>query len=148
MKNQFGFRNKHSTNHALIDITKKTRDTKRPFACGIFIDLQKHLILKHLKNSYQFTNIKGSYSERQKITHGVPQGSALGPLLFPLYINDFNKSIIHSSIPHFANNANLLLVGKSLKKTKKFVNHDLKHHSHKKRKDSQETRAEPAVFSL
>ena len=40
---QFGFREKHSTNHALIEITESIRkalDNGR-FACGIFIDLQK-----------------------------------------------------------------------------------------------------------
>ena len=40
---QFGFRKKHSTNHALIEITKTIRkalDDKK-YACGIFIDLQK-----------------------------------------------------------------------------------------------------------
>ena len=42
-KNQFGSRNKHSANHALIDITEKIRDAldKKLFACGIFIDFQK-----------------------------------------------------------------------------------------------------------
>ena len=42
-KNQFGFRNKQSTNHVLIDITEKISDAlgKKLFACGIFIDLQK-----------------------------------------------------------------------------------------------------------
>ena len=40
-KNQFGFRNKHSMNDVLIDITEKVRDAldKKLFACGIFIDL-------------------------------------------------------------------------------------------------------------
>ena len=40
---QFGFRNKHSTTHALIEITEKIREAldKKQFACGIFIDLQK-----------------------------------------------------------------------------------------------------------
>ena len=40
---QFGFRAKHSTNHALIDITENIRhalDNKK-VACGIFVDLQK-----------------------------------------------------------------------------------------------------------
>ena len=43
-KLQFGFRQKHSTNHALIDITeniKKALDNGE-YACGIFIDLQPY----------------------------------------------------------------------------------------------------------
>ena len=80
-----------------------------------------------MRNRYQFTNIKESSSEKQKTTHGVPQGYVLSPLLFLLYINDLNKSIIHSSVHHFADDTNLLLVDNSLKKINKFVNHDLKH---------------------
>ena len=40
---QFGFRSKHSTNHALVEITEKIRNAldKGEIACGIFIDLQK-----------------------------------------------------------------------------------------------------------
>ena len=42
-KNHFGFRNKHSVNHALINITEKIRDAldKKLFACSVSIDLQK-----------------------------------------------------------------------------------------------------------
>ena len=40
---QFGFRNKYSTTHALIDITDTIRKAidNGEFACGVFLDLQK-----------------------------------------------------------------------------------------------------------
>ena len=40
---QFGFRDKHSIDHALVSLTesiRKSLDDKK-FGCGIFIDLQK-----------------------------------------------------------------------------------------------------------
>ena len=149
---QFGFRNKHSTTHALIEITEKFREAldKKHFACGIFIDLQKafdtvnHNILLNklsyygvrgisnmwfetfLKERYQYTINKEHISEKLMSTHDVPQGSVLGPSLFLLFINDLHKAIIHSSVHHFADDTNLLLVEKSLKKINKLVNSDLK----------------------
>ena len=40
---QFGFRPKHSTNHALISITEEIRQAldSNKLACGIFVDFQK-----------------------------------------------------------------------------------------------------------
>ena len=57
---QFGFRAKHSTNHALVDITENVRQAldNKKFACGIFVDLQKafdtvnHNILLYKLSSY------------------------------------------------------------------------------------------------
>ena len=42
-KLQFGFRSKHSTNHALIEITESIRKVldEGKFACGVFVDFQK-----------------------------------------------------------------------------------------------------------
>ena len=137
---QFGFRNKHSTMHALIKITEKIREAldKKQFACGIFIDLQKgfhtvnHDILldklnyydikgtsnmwfeTFLKHRYQYATIKEYSSDKIISTYGVPQGSLLGPLLFLLFINDLHKSIVHSSVHHFAEDTNLLLAQTSL----------------------------------
>ena len=123
---------------------------KSNFACGIFIDLQKafdtvdhQILLKKLENygirglannwfkSYltnrqQYVSINGFNSSSKIMHYGVPQGSVLGPLLFLIYINDLHKSIKFCTTHHFADDTNLLYVGKSLKKIQKYVNFDLK----------------------
>ena len=56
----------------------------------------------------------------------VPQGSVLGLLLFLIYINDLNKAIKFSTAHHFADDTNLILSDKTLRKINKHINHDLK----------------------
>ena len=149
---QFGFRKKHSTSHALIDITETIRQAldNKKFVCGIFVDLQKafntvnHDILiaklehygirgnannwfsSYLNNRTQFVSILGFDSSTKPISHGVPQGSVLGPLLFLIYINDLHLAIKNSKVYHFADDTNLLNIGKSAKQMQKYVNADLK----------------------
>ena len=97
-KLQFGFRNRHSTAHALIEITEKIRQAldNGMSACGVFIDLQKafdtvnHSILldkleyygirgisnnwfkSYLTNRTQYVSIQGYDSKAEQLQHGVP----------------------------------------------------------------------------
>ena len=149
---QYGFRPKHSTDHALINITETVRDAidEGKYACAVFIDFQKafdtvnHQILikklpyfgingkiknwlsSYLSNRKHFVSILGFDSQPQHVKHGVPQGSVLGPLLFLLYINDLHRGIKYSKTYHFADDTNLLNINNSIFKIKSQLNRDLK----------------------
>ena len=108
--------------HALITIMGqiKTSLDKNSFTCRVFLYSQKtfdtvnHKILlsklsyydirgiphklfhSYLNNRKQYTSINDTNSFILTITHGVPQGSVLGQLLFLIYINDLNHVIKHS----------------------------------------------------
>ena len=151
-KQQFGFRSKHSTEHALLSLTETIRKSldSGQFTCGVFIDLQKafdsvdHDILisklqhygirgiastwfrSYLSKRKQFVEISGCKSMITEILFGVPQGSVLGPLLFLLYINDLHNSIRYSTPFLFADDTSLLNSGKNITSTSKQVNKDLK----------------------
>ena len=108
------------------------------YSCGIFVDLSKALdtvnhnilIMKldhhdfreivkkwfcsYLNERKQFVLIGNSMSDYKQISWGVPQGSVLGPLLFLLYINDFNNSSHQLDFHLFADDSNLFYAHKIL----------------------------------
>jgi len=145
---QFGFRHNHSTTLALIDVVDKLYENldKHNKVIGIYLDLQKafdtvnHDILLHklhnyeirgvaldwfrnyLSGRYQYTTVNGVNSELTAITCGVPQGSALGPVLFLVYVNDIKNAVPGDQIKLFADDTNLFLFGCTIGDTNFYSN--------------------------
>ena len=99
---------------------------------GVFLDLQmafetvdNHILLSklehywiwgtplnwfknYLTNCRQFFVINNVHSEHFLNEYGVLQGSALGPLLFLIYIDDLHNATSYSEVHHYADDTNLL----------------------------------------
>ena len=115
---QYGFRPKHSTEYAALELIDRiiTQLDKDEIPINIYLYLSKafdtidHIILidklkyygvhgtnlnlfsSYLENRKQDTEIDNIKSNMLSITTGIPQGSILGPLLFIIYIDDFAQA--------------------------------------------------------
>ncbi len=130
---QSAFREGHSTESALIKLTDQIlSNMDQDNVTGVlFIDFKKafdivdhQIMLKKLKlyrasestlqwfksyltNRSQFVTIDGKQSRPQFVTHGVPQGSVLGPILFLLFVNDIPLHVSNSNLDIFADDTTL-----------------------------------------
>ena len=68
----------------------------------------------YLSERSQRVSLDGKVSDKFQLTHGVPQGSCLGPLLFTLYVSKL-LDIVKGHLPHvhkYADNTQLYLAFK------------------------------------
>jgi len=79
----------------------------------------------YLSNRHQRVKYKNSMSDPLCVQHGVPQGTALGPLLFLLYVNDIVGAVDRCCIELFADDAMIYITGSNLNLMQTNVNNDL-----------------------
>ena len=149
-KYQFGFRQRHSTQQAIITLVLKNTSSldHGDLVIGVFLDLKKafdtvdHRILlkklyaygirgyilkwfeSYLTGRSQYVAYNGVESKVLSIICGVPQGSILGPLLFIIYMNDI-CNVSHLCTILYADDTSVVANDKNLDKLLETLNDEL-----------------------
>ena len=126
---QYGFRSNHSTELAMLDTvteitnhidagriaTLVTADTSKAFDSvrhDMLIDklgwygVDSHWFADWLSDRCQ--SVRGGSSSTLPVTHGVVQGSVLGPVLFLLFTNDFASHVSSGKVIMYADDTQFI----------------------------------------
>ena len=79
----------------------------------------------YLRDRKQFVTYNNTISTSKPITHSVPQGSLLGPLLFNIYINDIINVPQHLTSILFADDSCFYISGSTIEPLINYINFDL-----------------------
>ena len=117
--------------------------------CSAFLDLRKafdsldHVILlerlqqlgvcgtelrwfqNYPSDCFQRVKCGTVFSYWKPVKGGIPQGSALGPLLFLIYVNNMPKQVQHGPLLQFADDTCLICCGSSSERVSKLLSEDL-----------------------
>ena len=87
--------------------------------------IANQLLKSYLSDKKQCTKVFNHKSKMAKITHGIPLGSSLGPLLFLPYVNDLQLASEFETSLLFADDIYLVVFDKSISDLKCQVNKEL-----------------------
>ena len=150
-KNQHAFRKLHSTNTSLVKSTDEWLNNidSQKVNMTMFLDLKKafdtvnHKILleklfrygvqgkvinwfrSYLIERKQFCKINGVHSKPLGVTCGIPQGSCLGPLLFIVYLNDFEECLQFSSASMYADDTHTTIASDDINELAQMMQEEL-----------------------
>ena len=80
----------------------------------------------YLSNRKQYVSVNGHTSDKLQVTHGVPQGSVLGPLLFLIFINDLRNVSKFLQFYLFVDDTNIYYESSDLSNIQKILNRELR----------------------
>ena len=147
---QYGFRRNKCTQDAVLHLHDHIRQkmSDKNLTGALYIDLRKAFdtvshscllsklpcygisgiehkwISDYLFNRKQYVTFNNIQSEPESITHGVPQGSILGPLLFVILINDAYQCLEKCTMLMYADDTVLLFSDSSSKSIEETLNYE------------------------